>query len=637
MDCGTYENDSGVPATHVRLLSIMGNDSHAEPGASMSGDYAVTCNSSLSPLDYGCSGNYVDVVQLAKLTDSHVSVDGTYANSLCFNMSAPYGITHNISATGATPANYECVFAVANKSNSHVYECDHSDADYNVNLQASIPPYTGCVDLENESTYQGKVYNWSAGASWYGYWINANVSLCQKDYMTRAVSTGENAALVVNKSDIVVDCNSAVFFGPATKNGINVVDQRNVTLTDCTVRNYSYGFSLNNVNYSLFSNIRAWNNSYGMAITDLSYDNFVDFWIYNNTWEGVRSNRGVGVNYTRVNIVNHSVWGFGDWSIPGGVNMTWRDSTICSNAAKSLYLRASNYSTFYNNTICDSSTGLQFDRSSAYNNITGNTFYGNYYAIEEQGISAGICGYSCNGTIFNNTFINNTVGYRLRGTYMNLSHNRIFNNTYGVYAYAGGTGFTDYLDRNEFANNSIGVYLLPLLNDILLNLSGNHYYSNANDLVIGRGSSGTVVASMANDIFDNPAGNYQDFTNLSLYDSMTSAANYTVNWTSNTAPLPAGRTRFLERFVSITPWSGSVSVEKIAWRWTDAEAVGHDENQLQLYKWNSTIGWLALNTSPDTVNNELSLSNIVPASDYGILETAINYLLPAHELLRRAE
>ncbi|MBN1544359.1 hypothetical protein JW898_02750 [Candidatus Woesearchaeota archaeon] len=134
----------------VALINLyQGNNSHAEYGNESSYNWSVACKSNITTIGYGCSNNYLNVVQLFNYTNSHVSVDNIYGGMACFNTSDT-GVSWSLqlSDRGTVPADYECAFAIYNHSNSHVYECGHINASYNVNIRVSpgdsVPP-TGSI------------------------------------------------------------------------------------------------------------------------------------------------------------------------------------------------------------------------------------------------------------------------------------------------------------------------------------------------------------------------------------------------------------------------------------------------------------------------------------------------------------
>jgi hypothetical protein len=118
-------------------------------------------------------------------------------------------------------------------------------------------------------------------------------------------------------------------------------------------------------------------------------------------------------------------------------------------------------------------------------------------------------------------------------------------------------------------------------------------------------------------VFDNPAGNYGNFTNLSVIDIIGSGESYIINWSSNTSALPAEYASFEQKFVNITA-SGAPSIDYIVWTWDDAESAGYDESFFRLMEYNGT--WTVLNSTPDTIGNTLSASNLSNFSIFGILQ-----------------
>ncbi len=142
-----------MPADFVPLINFyQGNDSHAEYGNLSNYDKTVACNctNDTVTIDYGCTNQYVSVLQLYNYTDAHVSVDDYYNRSVCFNTStAGWGWHLQLSAVGAPiPADHECLFAIANRSNAHVYDCDNTNATLNVNLRilsGDLNPPTGSI------------------------------------------------------------------------------------------------------------------------------------------------------------------------------------------------------------------------------------------------------------------------------------------------------------------------------------------------------------------------------------------------------------------------------------------------------------------------------------------------------------
>lgn len=136
MNCSIF-NRSEVPADMVPLVNFYkGNDSHVEYGNLTNYNWTVACKSNITDIGGYCVDNYVSVLQIYNYTDAHVSTDGYYSRDVCFNTSnTSLAWTVQLSAVGATPAGYECMFAIANQSNAHVYGCGNVNASYDVNIR----------------------------------------------------------------------------------------------------------------------------------------------------------------------------------------------------------------------------------------------------------------------------------------------------------------------------------------------------------------------------------------------------------------------------------------------------------------------------------------------------------------------
>jgi hypothetical protein len=123
--------------------------------------------------------------------------------------------------------------------------------------------------------------------------------------------------------------------------------------------------------------------------------------------------------------------------------------------------------------------------------------------------------------------------------------------------------------------------------------------------------------SLSNVIFDRPAGDFTDFTNLSLNDTTSAGDVYGINWSSSPLPAPANTTAFRNKFVNITTLSGSPSIDSMAWHWTNAESSGFAESSLDAWKTNDSV-WLEQNATLDTAANTLSLTGLTDFSVFGI-------------------
>jgi len=282
-------------------------------------------------------------------------------------------------------------------------------------------------------------------------------------------------------------------------------------------------------------------------------------------------------------------------------------SNIASNNTNSFYLSASNYNTLTNNTAYNSTyAGFYLFSSSNNNTLTNNSAYNN---------ARGFMLYpnSNNNTLANNTAYNSIQYgfYLLTSSNNTLTNNTAYNNSDGFYLL---TSSDNNLTGNVAYGNLIsGIYLESSNNT---RLSYEHYYDNTADLMV----NGTFNVSFTNVIFDNPSGSFQNYTSLSLTDTVDAGEAYSITWSANPSALPVPHASFAGKFVNITMVSGSLSMDILTLHWLDSESVLYNESRFQLWKYDSS-GWELLNYTPDTVANTFSYSDLSSSIDLAILRT----------------
>ncbi|MBD3209784.1 hypothetical protein GF318_00195, partial [Candidatus Micrarchaeota archaeon] len=172
-------------------------------------------------------------------------------------------------------------------------------------------------------------------------------------------------------------------------------------------------------------------------------------------------------------------------------------------------------------------------------------------------------------------------------------------------------------------NNSIlGIYVLDSDNTTILN---SRTYNNALDFQAENNLAGPVDLTMTSLVFDRPAGDMADYTDLHLIDSLASGEDLAISWTANATALPPGYVSFEDKFVDISS-TGSPSITSVEWHWTDSEVSSGDYNEssLDIFEWNGT-NWTDMNATLDTGANTLTLGSFTPSSDYGILGNTTPY------------
>ena len=222
-------------------------------------------------------------------------------------------------------------------------------------------------------------------------------------------------------------------------------------------------------------------------------------------------------------------------------------------------------SVFKNNSIQSSSdTGLFLDAD--FTNATSNTVNNNQYGV----FTFGRANIVANNTICGNSW----VGFQLHGYY------------------------PDNIDNVTFANNTVcnngheGVSATLPDNLLIIYSSNNHFYNNNPDVGVYANAS----MQMNSDIFDNPVGNYQNYTNLSMSDA-NATQGYTIKWSAVPGSLPSGTTQFIGKFLNISSVAPGEIIDSITWNWLPSELGSYQENMFQIWKYNSS--WLQIPCDPE--------------------------------------
>jgi hypothetical protein len=146
-------------------------------------------------------------------------------------------------------------------------------------------------------------------------------------------------------------------------------------------------------------------------------------------------------------------------------------------------------------------------------------------------------------------------------------------------------------------------------------------YENEEDIAVSNSGASSFSFTVNDALIRNNAGSTSGQNMLDISDNVNPGSAYRVDWVGAPGSLPSGMYSFSNgKFVDITTTSGTVSIDEIVFKWTEDEASGIDESSIQL--WRLSGGeWLLLNGTPDTINNEITISNLEPASDYGLLHS----------------
>jgi parallel beta-helix repeat protein len=274
-------------------------------------------------------------------------------------------------------------------------------------------------------------------------------------------------------------------------------------------------------------------------------------------------------------------------------------------------------------------TGTSLNVAGRFDTVTDSVFSSNF---GNGGIQVGS---SDNVTVMNNigsafsilfttnySVVNNTAsspfgcGFSFNSPSSSISGNTAINCT-------GRPGFSFTFDSvgSSLSNSSSSGNFFGIEINSNVTLSGVHLYNNSEDIRLVTFSP-PLSFSASDLIIDNPSGNFQNYTNLSIADVLNgSSEGYTIDWSAQPAtPLPPGKSSFAGKFVNITKLlvSPAVSIDSITWHWVDSEPGAFAEANFELWKLNAS-GWTLVNGTPDTAANTLSLTNHSIASVYAIL------------------
>jgi hypothetical protein len=256
---------SGVLLSNVTVLDSDVGTFVALPNASATTtNFTVGYNSSVGLLNYlgisGASGVLSGANLLVR--PGFVSLDSSDARTISFNVSANMtvqtesgacsGLLYKklsgfpqdasiirLSGVEFTPDYSSCSAGVSRFSTFNAF------SGYSIE---SPPPYSGCVDLYDSSTWSGRIYDVSNRS----FFVNNNITLCKKNYSTDTI----HDFLIVNGS-YSVDCNFSRLVGGGL--GTGLLSRFNDTVVkNCVFENFGTGINILDINRSSVP-VVAWN------------------------------------------------------------------------------------------------------------------------------------------------------------------------------------------------------------------------------------------------------------------------------------------------------------------------------------------------------------------------------------------
>ena len=285
-----------------------------------------------------------------------------------------------------------------------------------------------------------------------------------------ATLTATQSCIIVNASNIVIDCLGYSLLGNRTGIGINVSGANNITIRNCLIMNFTNNIVLYNSSHNLLTNITLRNaTGNGLLINES----------HNNTIANVTSEAAVAsplnavfvtnsTNNTLFNVTGRNT-AFTGIQFSRSNNNTMSNSTGISSASIGVYIYYSHNITLTNNfAASNANSSFLFKRSNA-TNATGN----NGTSVNGSGtMSNGFAIYEVHFSTFQNNYARTTD---FDGFYVFSSTNNLFINN-SINASIFGTGmYMVQIYNSTFINNtahgfggSPGIYIETGLNNTLI-------------------------------------------------------------------------------------------------------------------------------------------------------------------------
>jgi parallel beta-helix repeat protein len=380
-------------------------------------------------------------------------------------------------------------------------------------------------------------------------------------------------------------------------------DYGNTIIDNTAYENENAGISVSNSTNNVLADNMAYDNDYaGISMTfESNNNNLTDNTVYGND-QGIY----LGGSHDN-NLTGNEAYGNDDngFHIILSPNNTFTSNDAYDNLDHGFYLAESDDNTFTDNTAYNHSEyGFYLNDGSDNNTLTNNTGYENYYGFY-------VYLFSDYNTFTDNTAYDNDYGfYVLDSSYNGFTGNWAYNNSDSGFSIL--TSDDTELANGTANNNGIGTRLDDSDGTVV---SGDHYFDNTVDFQVG----GTEMEySMAGVIFDSPAGDLTNYTNLSVNDTILVQNVYSMDH-ATAPPLPSLTRSFEGKFINITNYTANVSIDSIVWHWDENETTDYTENLFRLWEFDGS--WSFLGGALDTDANTMTLTGLEPHSVFAILET----------------
>ena len=300
-------------------------------------------------------------------------------------------------------------------------------------IQFDVPEFTGyaagapsgCVNLSDQSTWGTKIVNDSGIL-----YINDNITLCTDTYHISNY-TGVTQLLEFNASNIWLNCNGSILDGiDGDGLAINITSRQNISVENCTVRNYSMGYEAASSQYIRFANDSAYECGTGIILSDTSNSQIFDCYTQNIRFEA--------------------------FFLSGGSGNTLINNLAYNTSYYAFLFSASTYNNLLNNSAPSAQISFYFNSGSDYNNLTNSLACNNSPAFSRGFIFES----SHNNTLINSTACDNAIGFMFTSASDNrLTSNLAQNGAYGFYLQGASAG-NSFTDNIVYGGSDYGVFMI---------------------------------------------------------------------------------------------------------------------------------------------------------------------------------
>jgi parallel beta-helix repeat protein len=347
-------------------------------------------------------------------------------------------------------------------------------------------------------------------------YINTDIILTNETCYVN--DTNNNGVLIINASDITLDCNGMILIG--NRNGYAIhMNKENITIKNCLIKNYSKGIGIE-TNYSnIFNNTLDFNRLDNIQLKDSTNVNIYNNHIINNIgFFGILLEDSTNVNIYNNHIVNNLV----GIELINSTNITISDNNISDNDY-SIVDRSTLFTDIKNNLITDAHNTAIF----VFDNSTNGSIRNN---VINTTLSRGVVISGYGWMIENNSISNFHDG----GLVLFESENFIV--THNIFKEGMDNALSFYesgnntITNNTFCKNNLS---LAIFIRFTKNASNNSFYYNN----FFKGNMTPPVIDLLNNFWDNGNyGNYwEDYSGIDNNNDGVGDVPYIINVANNTS------------------------------------------------------------------------------------------------------